>query len=86
MTMKEATGLVRWFLLLVKRDAVTIPPFGMYCLPGHEGLEAHEKVHWQQYEQMGLLKFYLKYFWYQIKYGYQNNPMEIEARKGSNNG
>lgn len=72
---------VRWLLYAAHKKAVTLPPWGMYCLPGWEWLEPHERVHWQQYERMGFFKYYLTYWWYLLRYGYQNNPMEIEARK-----
>lgn len=40
----------------------------------------HELKHIEQYQQLGFWKFILKYFWWSIKYGYYNNPLEIEAR------
>ena len=46
-----------------------------------ERLIKHEMKHWEQYQQMGFFKFYLLYAWYSLRYGYTNNPMEIEARK-----
>lgn len=42
---------------------------------------AHELVHVAQIEREGLLKFYAKYLWYNIRYGYKDNPYEIEARE-----
>ncbi|MFT3846605.1 MAG: DUF4157 domain-containing protein [Lacibacter sp.] len=41
----------------------------------------HELAHIEQYKRYGLLKFLLLYLWYSIKYGYYNNPFEVEARK-----
>ena len=41
----------------------------------------HEMAHVEQYQQHGILKFLLLYTWYSIKYGYYNNPFEIEARE-----
>lgn len=43
-------------------------------------LRAHEYWHTVQYRKMGYIKFLAKYFYYNIKYGYQDNPLEIEAR------
>ena len=63
--------------------AITLPPFGIYALPeccGDARIARHEQTHWRQYERMGVLKFYAVYLWYSLKYGYRNNPMEIEAR------
>lgn len=41
----------------------------------------HEMVHVEQYRRHGILKFLLLYSWYSLKYGYTNNPFEIEARE-----
>ena len=41
----------------------------------------HELVHIEQYKKHGLVKFLTLYLWYSIKYGYYNNPFEVEARK-----
>jgi hypothetical protein len=41
----------------------------------------HELQHVQQYKQLGILPFLLKYGWYSIRYGYTHNPLEIEARQ-----
>ena len=82
--MKTAPRLIAAYLRWQGYRAITLPPFGIYALPGSENdqhLARHENVHWQQYKRMGAIKFYVVYFWYQLKYGYLNNPMEIEARK-----
>lgn len=82
--MKTAPKLIAWYLQRQGYRAITLPPFGIYAIPGSENNERlfrHENTHWQQYKRMGLFGFYLTYLWYQIKYGYINNPMEIEARK-----
>lgn len=63
---------------------ITLPPFGIYIRPGHEyntRLQAHEAVHWEQYERMGLVMFYVRYLWGLIRYGYTAHPMEVEARE-----
>jgi hypothetical protein len=41
----------------------------------------HEMAHVEQYRRHGIFKFLLLYSWYSIKYGYTNNPFEIEARE-----
>ena len=43
-------------------------------------LRNHELKHIEQIERDGKLKFAFKYTYYQIRYGYKNNPYEIEAR------
>lgn len=40
----------------------------------------HELAHVAQYRKYGLLNFLLRYGWYSLRYGYKNNPLEIEAR------
>ncbi|MBP6688068.1 MAG: DUF4157 domain-containing protein [Lacibacter sp.] len=40
----------------------------------------HELAHVEQYRRLGIFKFLLLYTWYSMKYGYRNNPFEIEAR------
>lgn len=39
----------------------------------------HENRHKQQIASEGLL-FYFKYFYYTIRYGYENNPYEVDAK------
>jgi hypothetical protein len=40
----------------------------------------HEVKHVQQYQQLGVVVFLLKYIWLSVRYGYYNNPFEKEAR------
>jgi hypothetical protein len=76
----------RWLAWILNRGgfrAITLPPFGVYAVQGYEQnerLARHEAVHWAQAERMGFIKFYFLYIWYSFRYGYKNNPMEIEAR------
>ena len=39
----------------------------------------HEACHIEQVKRDGRIKFICKYLWYNIKYGYRNNPYELEA-------
>lgn len=41
----------------------------------------HENKHKEQWARDGIIKFLAKYIWYQIRYGYDRNPYEIEARQ-----
>ena len=45
-----------------------------------ESTMLHELRHVAQIEKHGLLKFYLLYLWYSLRYGYKRNPFEVEAR------
>lgn len=40
----------------------------------------HELKHVEQFKRMGILSFLWRYFYYSIKFGYYNNPLEVEAR------
>lgn len=43
-------------------------------------MQKHEEHHLQQIERDGSWKFVFKYLFYLLKYGYYNNPYEVEAR------
>jgi len=43
-------------------------------------LRRHEDCHKVQWKRDGIVKFSIKYLWYNIRYGYDKNPYEIEAR------
>lgn len=43
----------------------------------------HEAYHIEQVKRDGRLKFVIKYLYYNLRYGYHNNPYEVEARKVS---
>jgi hypothetical protein len=40
----------------------------------------HELAHVAQYRRYGFLPFIFRYIWYSIRFGYYQNPLEIEAR------
>jgi len=46
-----------------------------------EWLFRHEMQHVYQIARLGFVRFYLLYFYYSLRYGYANNPFEVEARK-----
>jgi hypothetical protein len=80
---KPAKHVIRWFLRATGYGGITLPPLGIFILAerlGEERLVRHEQRHWLQYQMLGARRFYLRYIWYTIRYGYQNNPMEVEAR------
>ncbi len=41
----------------------------------------HENEHKRQWKQYWYIGFIFLYIWYLIKYGYYNNPLEVQARK-----
>ena len=65
-------------------NAQVVPPFGIYINKSQSDnnlLLQHEMVHWKQYRRTGAILFYLRYLVENVIYGYDNMPMEIEARK-----
>ena len=64
--------------------AMTIPPFGIFVKKEFEGnskILEHDLIHWKQYQRMGLLLFYFRYFMQMLLIGYDTMPMEMEARQ-----
>jgi len=64
-------------------NAMTIPPFGIFIdekQKDNKALLDHEMVHWKQYQELGLLKYYGKYMSETSDGGYDNSAMEKEAR------
>jgi len=74
-----------------KQMAATIPPFGIFIEgkykdegDGKGSLLAHERIHWEQYKEMGFFNFYYEYIGEFVKHGRVNNHwMEIDARERS---
>lgn len=86
MKILEAKGLISWFLYKFNYGGITMPWKTIYIrkdLINEEKLINHEIVHVDQIDRLGWFNWLLKYFYYQIRYGYKNNPLEIEARKKS---
>ena len=55
----------------------------IYLHPDHLGDEPlirHEMAHIDQINREGRLKFAIKYLYFTIRYGYWDNPYEVEAR------
>jgi hypothetical protein len=46
----------------------------------HPDLVMHELGHVNQYKRYGIAGFLARYLWLSIRYGYKNNPLELEAR------
>lgn len=83
LNIKCATGIFEWYLSRNGFWAITLPT-GIYVLEEHidkDWLIRHERKHEEQAARHGWLVFLARYFWYQMRYGYNNNPFEIEARQ-----
>ena len=84
---RSAPAPIRWWLKLTGFSGITLPPFAIYVLAeqmGNQRLRRHEEAHWEQYKRMGAVKFYAAYLWFTIRYGYWNNPLEVQAREAEN--
>lgn len=86
MTDRIVTAGPVWSLILKWMDfgAVTTPWRTVYVLPecmGDAALIRHEQAHLRQMERDGWLRFWGRYYWWLFKYGYWDNPYEVEARK-----
>ena len=57
-----------WFVIVVKG------PYQAYLI-------AHEAEHVRQWKAEGFFKWPVKYFYYLFKYGYKENPYEVQARQ-----
>jgi len=79
---KTAKGPWRWVLKAFGLAAVTMPWRTIHVLPDHEadaGLLRHEIVHIKQIERDGPLTFSARYLFWLLRYGYRDNPYEVEA-------
>lgn len=77
-----ARGLLARFLRRHGFAAVTMPWRRVYVLDEYcdrQDIIAHERVHLDQIERDGAIKFTVLYLWYLALYGYMKNPYEIEA-------
>ena len=76
----------RWISKVWGRDlwAVTIGRCSFFSVPKKRvslRWQAHEDFHKKQWREMWYIGFLLKYLYFHVKYGYWNNPLEVEARE-----
>ena len=84
---KPARGVIAWVLKRTGFHGVALAPWGIYILPAamhSQRLIRHEQAHWRQWLRMGTVRYYATYLWQVVRYGYQNAPMELEARNAEN--
>lgn len=79
---KNNEAFLLWPLIFVKRPKA-FPQDSVYWM--QKGILDHELVHWAQMRKYWIIGFYLLNIYYNIKYGYENNPFEREARKEQHN-
>lgn len=71
--------------ILLKWRGICLYPFCILIrnqYKGNFGLLRHEVIHWKQAKRMRAILFYLRYVIQFIIFGYDNMPMELEARQG----
>lgn len=87
-----ARGIVKLFLTRFDKNpdndfGALVTPWKTIHIMEHRWddnkLIEHELVHVDQINRLGSLKWTIMYLWYQIRYGYDKNPFEIEAREKS---
>ena len=79
---KPAPRPVAWMMGLFGAVAMVLPCGVCYLtIPLNDRLERHERKHWEQYQRLGTVRFLLTYAWFTLRYGYRDNPFEIEARR-----
>ena len=84
---KPARGLIGWVLRRTGFHGVALAPWGIYirlAAMHSQRLIRHEQAHWRQWLRMGTVRYYATYLWQIVRYGYENAPMEVEARAAEN--
>lgn len=83
MQIRLARGVVAWWLRVTGYAGITLPPFGIFLLRERFNdvrLRRHELAHAAQVLRYGIPGFYVRYLWLLARHGYENHPLEIEAR------
>jgi hypothetical protein len=69
-----------WLPKLIGARGIVIYPFILVVDKSDDELMRHEQVHVKRIKSDGWIQFYIKYLYYQIRYGYDKNPYEVEAK------
>lgn len=77
-----AGRFMRWVLDSQGFAGIYTPGGNIYILPECDApaLRRHEQMHHQQRLRLGYWGFWVVCLWYYITVGYDNSPLEIEAR------
>jgi hypothetical protein len=81
MKVRAARHIILFWMNKTRFVGVALP-WAVYIHPEHlnnERLLRHERAHVEQFRREGWM-FYVRYVWYNLRFGYRNNPYEIEAR------
>lgn len=68
-----------WFLDRNNAVAIYLPWRVVYYTELDDDTIRHESVHDAQRLRDGFILFTVRYWWWHFRYGYDNNPYEIEA-------
>lgn len=77
-----ARGPIRWFLLASRSVGIAMPWGRVYLLEpwlDDRITRIHELAHLRQIRRDGPVVFSVRYLWWLVRYGYWNNPYEVEA-------
>lgn len=65
-------------------------PWGRYYIVAacfdDEEIHVHEREHIEQMRRDGVAVFVARYLWWLVRYGYRDNPYEVEARERAAHG
>ena len=81
---RTATGLILAYMRLCGFQGWTSFWGAIYLAPGyemHQALIRHERKHLEQMQRDGKLVYLIKDTYWLIRYGYHQNPYEVEARE-----
>ena len=85
---KPARGLVRWILDWGGYAAIVLPTRTIYICEeyfNHNHIRRHECAHLAQWDRDGFTKFWFRIVYGFMVNGYNQSPLEIEARQAENN-
>jgi len=74
--------VILWLLNYAGAAGITMPWGLVYIDPKywrHRGLRRHELIHLIQIRYDGPIRFTVLYLFYLVRYGYWDNPYEVEA-------
>jgi hypothetical protein len=81
---QHASGIIKWFLRLAGYQGFPTLWRVVHIMPGYlsdNELIEHELAQCRQMEHDGRIVFLVKYSWWFLRYGYEQNPYEVQARK-----
>lgn len=81
---KVASGVIKAYMNACGFEGWTSFWNTIYVLEGYQNdvsLLRHEMKHIEQIDRDGKFLFSVKYLWWLLRYGYYENPYEVEARQ-----